>query len=157
MEELAFVGSLSLLLSPSLFFLLSFTLILFLFNFSLLRAGKIHRALKSQGIDGPPPSFYNGNLSEMRSLTLKAKKSRAPFGGGDDQSMTQDYAKTLFPYLHQWRKTYCTLSFILLWKVNFLLRPYKRSGVQILLKFLILGSNSEKLKFLRWNDDDDPL
>jgi len=106
--EGAFVESISLLSSSSLFFLLSLTLILFffLFKFSWLRARKIYRALKSQGIVGPPPSFYNGNLSEMRRLTKEAKEIRAQLGGDGDQSMTQDYAKALFPYLHQWRKTY---------------------------------------------------
>ncbi|KAJ6803684.1 cytochrome P450 714B3-like [Iris pallida] len=87
---------LSAVLIPSLSFAL------YLYTVLRLRPQRILRALNEQGIDGPRPHFLSGNLSEMRRATLAARKLNADC----DEPMNQDYAKTIFPYLHQWRKTY---------------------------------------------------
>ncbi|KAJ6844543.1 cytochrome P450 714B3-like [Iris pallida] len=87
---------LSAVLIPSLSFAL------YLYTVLRLRPQRILRALNEQGIDGPRPHFLSGNLSEMRRATLAARKLNVDC----DEPMNQDYAKTIFPYLHQWRKTY---------------------------------------------------
>ncbi|KAJ6841804.1 SPX domain-containing membrane protein-like [Iris pallida] len=84
------------------FLFISLSFVLYLYTVLWLRPQRILHVLKKQGIDGPRPRFLSGNLSEMRRMTLMAAKNI----GGDDHPMNQDYAKTLFPYMYQWRKTY---------------------------------------------------
>ncbi|KAG7967208.1 hypothetical protein I3843_08G087600 [Carya illinoinensis] len=73
-----------------------------LYNTVWVKAKRIRKQLRIQGIKGPPPSFFSGNLSEMQKIQSQATK--AP--NHADQIVAHDYTSTLFPYFEQWRKEY---------------------------------------------------
>ena len=50
---------------------------------------------------------------------MKAKKSRAPFGGGDDQSMTQDLCQNSVPLLASVEKNLRYVEFYFTLKSEF--------------------------------------
>lgn len=66
-----------------------------------LKLQRAKRELQIQGIRGPPPSLFYGNLPEMHRLQrLSARPNHAtPLTG-------HDYTSTLFPYFHLWIKQY---------------------------------------------------
>ncbi|KAJ4849057.1 hypothetical protein Tsubulata_029534 [Turnera subulata] len=68
----------------------------------LLRALRIKRKLRMQGITGPSPSFPYGNLREMHQIQMKTVKARNH--GGD--LVGHDYTSTIFPYFEHWRNKY---------------------------------------------------
>ncbi|KAF5462424.1 hypothetical protein F2P56_018430 [Juglans regia] len=73
-----------------------------LYNTVWVKSKRIRKKLGIQGIKGPPPSFFSGNLSEMQKIQSQATK--AP--NHADQIVAHDYTSTLFPYFEQWRKEY---------------------------------------------------
>ncbi|KAG2693345.1 hypothetical protein I3760_08G091800 [Carya illinoinensis] len=73
-----------------------------LYNTVWVKSKRIRKQLRIQGIKGPPPSFFSGNLSEMQKIQSQATK--AP--NHADQIVAHDYTSTLFPYFEQWRKEY---------------------------------------------------
>ncbi|XP_041022203.1 cytochrome P450 714A1-like [Juglans microcarpa x Juglans regia] len=73
-----------------------------LYNTVWVKSKRIRKTLGIQGIKGPPPSFFSGNLSEMQKIQSQATK--AP--NHVDQIVAHDYTSTLFPYFEQWRKEY---------------------------------------------------
>lgn len=61
---------------------------------------RMRRSLKMQGVKGPPPSIFNGNVSEMQRIQSDAKH----FSG--DNIISHDYSSSLFPHFDHWRKQY---------------------------------------------------
>lgn len=61
---------------------------------------RMRRSLKKQGVKGPPPSLFNGNVSEMQRIQSEAKR----YSG--DNIISHDYSSSLFPYFEHWRKQY---------------------------------------------------
>lgn len=58
------------------------------------------RELQTQGIRGPPPSLFYGNLPEMHRLQrLNSRPNHST-------TLTHDYTSTLFPYFNLWTKQY---------------------------------------------------
>ncbi|GMI92418.1 cytochrome P450, family 714, subfamily A, polypeptide 1, EUI-like p450 A1 [Hibiscus trionum] len=76
-------------------FWLAVCYLLHYYTSSWLKSQRLRQKLRMQGITGPPPSFLYGNVPEMQQIQSKANKTP-----------THDYASTLFPYLHHWRKQY---------------------------------------------------
>ncbi|XP_023637369.1 LOW QUALITY PROTEIN: cytochrome P450 714A2 [Capsella rubella] len=61
---------------------------------------RMRRSLKTQGVDGPPPSLFNGNVSEMQRIQSEAKHCSG------DNIISHDYSSSLFPHFAHWRKQY---------------------------------------------------
>ncbi|XP_038980808.1 cytochrome P450 714D1-like [Phoenix dactylifera] len=79
----------------------SCSLAAYLYTTAWLRFYGIQKQLRRQGIVGPPPSFFLGNISEMKKMEVPAKMAPRDHG-----SLLEDCTKTLFPYFDQWRKDY---------------------------------------------------
>ncbi|ERN12727.1 hypothetical protein AMTRI_Chr02g260280 [Amborella trichopoda] len=64
-----------------------------------LRPKRIRETLSKQGIRGPrSPSFLHGNLKEMKQMKFVETD--------EEEQSPHDYVPRLFPYFHQWKKTY---------------------------------------------------
>ncbi|XP_077213598.1 cytochrome P450 714C2-like [Tasmannia lanceolata] len=64
---------------------------------------RIRERIRSQGIEGPPPSFYYGNLLEMKKTIQSTVEMHPNKAGGH---VAHNYTSTLFPYFERWRKDY---------------------------------------------------
>ncbi|CAL9123789.1 unnamed protein product [Musa acuminata var. zebrina] len=69
-----------------------------------IRPERMRSKLRSQGIDGPPPSLIHGNILEMRKILREERKKKAQEECGP--SVTACYVSALFPYLTRWRRRY---------------------------------------------------
>ncbi|XP_010273731.1 PREDICTED: cytochrome P450 714C2-like [Nelumbo nucifera] len=76
----------------------------FLYEVLWLRAERLRKKLRQQGIRGPPPSFPYGNFLDMKRIK-SAMVGMSPLMEKDG-SLTSDYTPVLFPYLELWRKEY---------------------------------------------------
>lgn len=86
-------------------------LALFYFYFVFwIRPERMRSKLRSQGIDGPPPSLIHGNILEMRKILREERKKKAQEECGP--SVTASYVSALFPYLTRWRKRYGMLVLV---------------------------------------------
>ncbi|KAF3540843.1 hypothetical protein F2Q69_00025116 [Brassica cretica] len=65
---------------------------------------RMRRYLRKQGVKGPPPSIFNGNVSEMKRI----QSETIHYSG--DNIISHDYSSSLFPYFEHWRKQYGLLS-----------------------------------------------
>ncbi|WOK96739.1 Cytochrome P450 [Canna indica] len=74
----------------------------YLYYIIWIRLERIRDKLRSQGIQGPPPSIIHGNILEMRRFLQEEKKHREE----GSRSITSDYVSSLFPYLVHWRNKY---------------------------------------------------
>ncbi|PIN06544.1 Cytochrome P450 CYP4/CYP19/CYP26 subfamily [Handroanthus impetiginosus] len=78
-------------------------LVIFLLFFSdlFLKARRRRSRLEKQGIKGPLPSLFYGNIPEMkRIIGLENEKSR------DREDIVHGWFHTVFPHLEQWRNEY---------------------------------------------------
>ncbi|XP_050219772.1 LOW QUALITY PROTEIN: cytochrome P450 714A1-like [Mercurialis annua] len=66
----------------------------------VIKSQTVRRKLRVQGIKGPSPSFFYGNLSEMHRIQLNAIKP------SHSHIVSHDYTSYLFPYFEHWRKLY---------------------------------------------------
>lgn len=71
-----------------------------------LRA-KLHR----QGIHGPSPDFYFGNIKEMKTLLLQQQTQVKQIKQEHEDedvcaSISHSWTSTVFPHIHKWRKQY---------------------------------------------------
>lgn len=90
MEKLlALIVVLVILLSLALFYLC---------NILWLRAVKIRKKLRRQGIRGPKPTFLYGNTKEIKRIRQELKLSQ--------KQGTNNFISTLFPHFLLWRETY---------------------------------------------------
>ena len=64
---------------------------------------RMRRYLRKQGVKGPPPSIFNGNVSEMKRIQSETKH----YSG--DNIISHDYSSSIFPYFEHWRKQYTVL------------------------------------------------
>ncbi|XP_022155742.1 cytochrome P450 714C2-like isoform X2 [Momordica charantia] len=84
----------------SLAALLLFSISLHLFESFLWNPKRRRSKLRKQGIDGPPPSFLLGNLSEIKNIRALTS------GIAEDGSISHAWPSNLFPHLEQWRNRY---------------------------------------------------
>ncbi|XP_045798276.1 cytochrome P450 714C2-like [Trifolium pratense] len=87
-----------------------FGLIHFL-NVLVLRPKSLRSKLHKQGIHGPTPHFYFGNIQEMKTLLLQQQESQAKQKQEKEDedvcvSISHNWTSTLFPHIHKWRKQY---------------------------------------------------
>ncbi|KAG4393519.1 hypothetical protein GLYMA_03G106633v4 [Glycine max] len=83
-------------------------LLMHVFNVLALRSrsprGKLHR----QGIHGPSPHFYFGNIPEMKTLLLQVQSAPTTQVKDKDQhvSLSHKWPFTLFPHIQKWINQY---------------------------------------------------
>ncbi|KAH7667439.1 Cytochrome P450 protein [Dioscorea alata] len=81
------------------------TFALYLYYISWMKPERTRNELRKQGIKGPSPLFFYGNLLEMKRILLEEKARRGREKGGPCH-IHHDYTSSVFPYFTQWRKTY---------------------------------------------------
>jgi hypothetical protein len=72
--------------------------LLYICDILWLRAQRVRRRWRKQGVRGPRPTLLYGNTQEMKRI----RQELAPAQKQD----TNNYIYTLFPHLLLWRKTY---------------------------------------------------
>lgn len=75
----------------------------------LLRPRSLRAKLEKQGIHGPSPHFFFGNIPEMKTLSLQQKTTQAQGTDKDDDvsaSVSHGWHSTLYPHFDKWRKQY---------------------------------------------------
>ncbi|XP_030466719.2 cytochrome P450 714A1-like [Syzygium oleosum] len=78
--------------------------VLHLCNILWLNHRRLRRKLSEQGITGPPPRLFHGNIAEMRSIATRCEPEPLPRG-----RVSHDWAHSIFPYLHHWALRYGSL------------------------------------------------
>lgn len=71
---------------------------------------RMRRRLTMQGVKGPPPSLFRGNVPEMQRIESQTMINKHYSG---DNIIAHDYTSSLFPYLDHWQKQYGMLTFFL--------------------------------------------
>ena len=95
-------------------------LLMQLYNLLVLKPKLLKAKLQRQGIRGPSPSFFFGNIPEMKRIQLQVHstpKTTATKERDHSDAIAHDWPSTLFPHLEQGRNKYGTLlviSFLLL-------------------------------------------
>ncbi|XP_068668832.1 cytochrome P450 714C2-like [Aristolochia californica] len=78
------------------------SLCLFLYNDFWLKPQRIRRKQEKQGIYGPRPSFFLGNIPDIKKIQAKTVRARPEPGG----QLSHDYYRTMFPHLEEWKRIY---------------------------------------------------
>ena len=80
------------------------------FHVLVLRPRSLRAKLHRQGIHGPSPHFYFGNIEEMKTLLLQqqkqVKQNKQEHEEDGCASISHNWTSTLFPHIHKWRKQY---------------------------------------------------
>jgi hypothetical protein len=78
-------------------------------NVLVLKPKSLRSKLHKQGIHGPSPHFYFGNIQEIKTLILQQQESQAKQKQEDEDvcvSISHNWTSTLFPHIHKWRNQY---------------------------------------------------
>ncbi|XP_019178678.1 PREDICTED: cytochrome P450 714C2-like [Ipomoea nil] len=75
-----------------------------LYEVLVAEPARIRRVLKKQGIDGPPPAFLLGNISEVKK-PMQAKP-RTESAVNEKGEFDHNWINSLFPFFDPWRKKY---------------------------------------------------
>ncbi|KAK4798466.1 hypothetical protein SAY86_030792 [Trapa natans] len=71
---------------------------------------RLRKSLAKQGVGGPRPSLFYGNVPEMQRIQAKSVHGSGVSGpdreAGGREFVAHDYTSTLFPYFEHWRKQY---------------------------------------------------
>ncbi|KAM3685590.1 hypothetical protein ACJW31_11G129800 [Castanea mollissima] len=84
-------------------------LLMQLYNLLVLKPKLLRAKLQRQGIRGPSPSFFFGNIPEMKRIQLQVHstpKTTATNEYDHPDAIAHDWPSTLFPHLEQWRNEY---------------------------------------------------
>ncbi|KAL4600212.1 hypothetical protein ACB092_11G182000 [Castanea dentata] len=84
-------------------------LLMRLYNLLVLKPKLLRANLQRQGIRGPSPSFFFGNIPEMKRIQLQVHatpKTTARKEYDHPDAIAHDWPSTLFPHLEQWRNEY---------------------------------------------------
>ncbi|KAL5795113.1 hypothetical protein ACOSP7_003707 [Xanthoceras sorbifolium] len=77
-------------------------LLFYLYNLLLLRPKLLRSKLQKQGISGPSPSFFLGNIPEMKRIQLQVSTQKDKNKVGLDH----DWPSTVFPFVEKWKNEY---------------------------------------------------
>nr|XP_023890860.1 cytochrome P450 714C2-like isoform X1 [Quercus suber] len=84
-------------------------LLMQLYNLLVLKPKLLRAKLQRQGIRGPSPSFFFGNIPEMKRIQLQVHatpKTTATKEYDHPDAIAHDWPCTIFPHLEQWRNEY---------------------------------------------------
>ncbi|PIA43415.1 hypothetical protein AQUCO_01900064v1 [Aquilegia coerulea] len=85
-------------------FLISFsTLFLYFYVKLWLNPRRIRKKLRTQGINGPEPSFLYGNLPDIKKIQIS---TALKIDGKDSVNVLDNYLSVVHPYIEQWRRQY---------------------------------------------------
>ncbi|KAI6672988.1 hypothetical protein NL676_000894 [Syzygium grande] len=88
----------------SLFIVGSTCLFLYLYNLFWWKPLQLRKKLQHQGINGPVPSFFFGNIPDIKKIRMEVRATK------DQQSIgnrvSHDYMSRLFPHIEKWRADY---------------------------------------------------
>ncbi|KAI5082308.1 hypothetical protein GOP47_0002051 [Adiantum capillus-veneris] len=90
--------------------------------------------MRRQGISGPSPSFFGGNLQERNNLRKEAMLH-------DMQSLSHDIVPRLMPDYVQWSQTYGK-SFVFWWGIEPRLAIYDLEHIKSLRSYISTSSNN---------------
>ncbi|XP_042475822.1 cytochrome P450 714C2-like [Macadamia integrifolia] len=81
----------------------------YMYIIAWVKPERLREKLRRQGIRGPPPSFFLGNVPEMKKIQSLVASSNSiskdvRIINGDIAA--HDYTSTLFPYFEHWKKQY---------------------------------------------------
>ncbi|KAJ0985343.1 hypothetical protein J5N97_003699 [Dioscorea zingiberensis] len=96
-RELSWGAQISLCISG----LLCCFLLHYLCEFLWLRPERLREKLRRQGIKGPPPSLWYGNIKEMKRIQMEENALRE-----SSDHVKDDYSVVMFPYFVKWRNEY---------------------------------------------------
>ncbi|XP_030549330.1 cytochrome P450 714C2-like [Rhodamnia argentea] len=86
-------------------FLGSFTfLFLYFYNLFWWKPLRLRKKLQHQGIDGPAPSFFFGNIPDIKKIRLETQATKNQESIGN--RVSHDYLSRLFPHIEKWRADY---------------------------------------------------
>lgn len=74
-------------------------------NILVLRPKSVRAKLERQGIHGPSPHFYLGNIPEIKRLLQENNKD------GVSTSISHNWHSNLFPHIYKWKKQYGNLFY----------------------------------------------
>lgn len=89
-------------------------LLIHLYNVLMLKPERLRLKLRRQGIKGPSPSLFVGNIPQMKKMQLQLQSTT---NHRQSVALSHDWASTVFPYFHQWRIEYGTL-FVLYYSIS---------------------------------------
>jgi hypothetical protein len=77
----------------------------------VLRPKSLRSKLHKQGIHGPTPHFYFGNIQEMKTLLLQQQESSQAKHKQEEEkdvcvSISHNWTSNLLPHIHKWKKQY---------------------------------------------------
>ena len=75
-----------------------------LYHALVLKPKRIRSKLRRQGIKGPSPVFFYGNIPEMKSIHLQTRSMAAT----NSDELSHAWPAAVFPHLQQWRNEYGT-------------------------------------------------
>ncbi|XP_068478705.1 cytochrome P450 714C2-like [Phaseolus vulgaris] len=77
-------------------------------NVLVLRPRSMREKLKRQGIKGPSPHFYFGNIPEMKNIMLQVQSESATKVKEEDEevSVSHKWPFTIFPHIQKWINQY---------------------------------------------------
>ncbi|QCE04813.1 cytokinin trans-hydroxylase [Vigna unguiculata] len=83
-------------------------LLIHVFNVLVLRPRSMRAKLQKQGIKGPSPHFYFGNIPEMKNILLQVHSTPATEDKEKDEdfSVSHKWPFTLFPHVQKWINQY---------------------------------------------------
>ncbi|KAK7277202.1 hypothetical protein RIF29_18353 [Crotalaria pallida] len=84
-------------------------LVLYVFNVLVLKPRSLRAKLQRQGINGPTPHFFFGNIPEMKSTLLQVQSTKQDKEGDEndhDLSLSHTWPSTMFPHVQKWRNRY---------------------------------------------------
>ncbi|XP_027154142.1 cytochrome P450 714C2-like [Coffea eugenioides] len=73
-----------------------------LYHALVLKPKRIRSKLRRQGIKGPSPVFFYGNIPEMKSIHLQTRSMAAT----NSDELSHAWPAAVFPHLQQWRNEY---------------------------------------------------
>nr|KYP40612.1 Secologanin synthase [Cajanus cajan] len=78
------------------------------FNSLVLRPRSLRAKLQRQGIQGPPPHFYLGNIPQIKTLLLQVQSAPTTQVKDKEQDVSPSHAwpLTVFPHVQKWIKQY---------------------------------------------------
>ena len=79
-------------------------LFLYVYERLILKPKRQRSKLEKQGIRGPYPSFFLGNIPEIKTIHLNLHRSATAKAEADP--IDHDWPSTIFPHLQQWRAEY---------------------------------------------------
>ena len=89
----------------------AFLVLLFhVFNELVLKPRSLRSKLQRQGIHGPSPHFYFGNIPQKKMILQQTHSSASTQDKDKDKdkgvSISHSWYSTLFPHVEKWRKQY---------------------------------------------------